>query len=69
MIALLAATLPLQQLIVGFLVIIVVLAIIYGVIWAIESWIHPIPPPVKLILAIVLVCLVVIWAMRIMGGM
>jgi hypothetical protein len=38
--------------------------VMYGILWAIESWISPIPPPVKLILAIVLLILVVIWALK-----
>ena len=60
---LLAALAPnLLHLLVGFLVLIVVLAIIWGLLYCIETWISPIPPPVKLVLAIILLLLVVIWA-------
>ena len=69
MMTIMAAALPLQQLLIGFLVLIVVLAIIYGLLWAIENWISPIPPPVKLVLAIVLVVLIVLWAIKNVGGM
>lgn len=65
---LLINTASLQNLLIGFLVLIVVLAVIYGLIWAIENWIHPIPPPVKLVLAIVLVVLVILWGVKMMGG-
>lgn len=59
----------LQSILIGFLVLIVVLAVIGGLVWAIEAWIHPLPPPVKLVLAIVLVILVILWGMKtFMGG-
>jgi cobalamin biosynthesis protein CobD/CbiB len=61
----LAASSPdLKTLLVGFLVLIVVIAIIGGLMWAIEHFISPIPPPVKVIIAIVLVALLVIWAIN-----
>jgi hypothetical protein len=65
-----ATTSPnLVHLLIGFLVLLVVLAIIAGLVWAVENWIHPIPPPVKLVLAIILIILVIIWAMQnFMGG-
>lgn len=61
---LIAAAPPLQELLIGFLVLVVVLAVIGGLIWAIEQWIHPIPAPVKLVVAIVLVILVIIWGIK-----
>jgi hypothetical protein len=63
--ALLAATPPLQEILVSFLILLLVLAVIGGLLWAVEAWISPLPPPVKLILAIVIVILVVIWAIRV----
>jgi hypothetical protein len=43
--------------------------VIGGLIWGIERWISPIPQPVKLVLAIILAGLIVIWAIHIfMGG-
>ena len=65
---LLAATPPLHALLIQFLILVIVLAIIGGLIYCIEKWIHPLPPPVKLVLAIVLVILVIIWALQMFGG-
>ena len=53
----------LHGLLVSFLILVIVLAIIGGLIYCIERWIHPIPAPVKLVIAIVLVILVIIWAL------
>ncbi len=58
----------LAGLLVSFLIILVVIAIIWGLLWAIENWISPIPPPVKMILAIIILALVVIWAINAVGG-
>lgn len=52
------------HLLISFLILLVVLAIIGGLIYAIETWVHPIPPPVKLVIAIILVLLVIIWAVQ-----
>jgi hypothetical protein len=56
-----------RDLLIGFLLLVLVLAIIAGVIWCIERWIHPLPPPVKLVLAIILVILVILWAISAIG--
>lgn len=63
---LLAAAPQLKELLIGFLVIIVVIAIIAGLIYAIETWImhSTIPAPVKLVIGLVLIVLVVIWAIN-----
>ena len=55
----------LHGLLVSFLILVIVLAIIGGLIYCIERWIHPIPAPVKLVIAIVLVILVIIWALTV----
>jgi hypothetical protein len=55
-------------LLIGFLILVIVLAVIGGLVWCIENWIHPLPPPVKLVLAIILVVLVIIWGINVMGG-
>lgn len=55
----------LHGILVGFLILVIVLAIIGGLIWCIEKWIHPLPDPVKLVLAIVLVILVILWALTV----
>ena len=68
MITLLATTGGIIGLLELFLVAILVLAIIAGLIWAIERWISPIPSEVKLVLAIVIVILVVIFALRQFGA-
>jgi hypothetical protein len=55
---------------ISFLVLIVVLAVIAGLIWAIEQWIikGPLPVMVRLVLGLVLIILVVIWALQQFGG-
>ena len=58
----------LQHLLQGFLVLVVILAIIWGLLWCVENWISPVPPPVKLVLAIVILILVVLWAMGALTG-
>ena len=58
----------LHGLLIGFLVLICILAVVAGLLWAIEHWIHPIPPPVKLVIAIILVIAVLIWAIGFLTG-
>ena len=55
----------LQEILISFLVLVVILAVIGGLIWCVEKWVHPLPGPVKLVIAIVLVILVIIWGIRI----
>lgn len=66
----LAATPPLQEILIGFLVLIVVIAVIAGLIYAIETWIigGPIPAPIKLVIGLVLIVLVIIWGIKMFGG-
>lgn len=52
----------LKGMLISFLVAVVVLLIVAGLIWLIENYIHPIPSPVKLVVAIILVVCVIIWA-------
>jgi len=65
-----AATPPLQEILIGFLVLIVVIAVIAGLIYAVETWImgSPIPQPVKLVIGLVIIVLVIIWAIKQFGG-
>lgn len=60
----------LQEILIAFLVLIIVIAIIGALIWAIEKYImaQAIPPPIKLIIGLVLIVLVVIWGIRMFGG-
>jgi hypothetical protein len=58
----------LTALLISFLILVVVLAIIGGLIWCIQTWISPLPPPVLMIIAIILVILVIIWGIREFGG-
>jgi hypothetical protein len=69
-ILMIAATPPLTELLIGFLILIVVIAIIGGLIWAIETWImkQALPLPVKLIIGLVLIVLVIIWGIKMFGG-
>ena len=57
----------LHGILIGFLVIVICIAVIAGLIWCIEAWISPIPPMVKLVIAIVILILIIIWAMGAMG--
>lgn len=52
----------LHSLLVAFLVLVFVLAVVGGLIYCIERFVNPIPAPVKMVIALVLVLLVVIWA-------
>jgi hypothetical protein len=67
---LLAANPPLTEILIGFLVIIVVIAVIAGLIYAIETWIikDSIPAPIKLVIGLVLIVLVVVWGIKMFGG-
>ena len=58
----------LTGLLISFLVLVIVLAIIGGLIWCIQNWISPLPQPVLLVVAIILVILVIIWGIRMFGG-
>jgi hypothetical protein len=66
LVSFLAAAPPLKELLIGFLVILVVLAIIAGLIYAIETWVmqSPIPQPIKLVIGLVCIVLVLIWAIN-----
>jgi hypothetical protein len=55
-------------LLISFLYIVLVLAIIGGLIYCIEAFVSPIPGPIKLVFAIILLILLVIWALRNFGG-
>ena len=62
------AGVSLSHLLIGFLVIVCILAAIYGLMYLIETWISPIPQPVKLVLAIILLIAIIIWALGALGG-
>jgi hypothetical protein len=61
------STAGIKGLLIGFLILVIVLAIIGGLVWCIENWVHPLPPPVKLVLAIILVILIIIWGINAIG--
>ncbi len=67
MVTLLAVTSGLHGILIGFLIIVIVLACLIGLLWVIEKYISPIPAIVKLILAIIILVLCVIWAAGQMG--
>jgi hypothetical protein len=58
----------LTGILISFLTILIILAVIWGLLWAIENWISPIPQPVKLILALILLVAIVIWAIQAIGA-
>ena len=51
----------LKGLLISFLIAVVVLLIVAGLIWLIEQYVHPLPSPVKLVIAVILVICVIIW--------
>jgi hypothetical protein len=63
-----AGTHGLSGLLISFLILVIVLAIIGGLIWCIQNWIHPLPQPVLLVVAIILVILVIIWGINTFAG-
>lgn len=67
---LILAAADLKALLIGFLVLIVIIAIIGGLIWAIETYIikDSIPTPIKMIIGLVLIVLVIIWGVQQFGG-
>lgn len=60
MITILAAT-AVGSLLITFLYAILVIAVIGGLIWAINTYIHPIPGPILAVLAIILVIVIALW--------
>ena len=58
----------LSGLLINFLILVIVLAIIGGLIWCIQQWISPLPQPVLLIIALILVILIIIWGIKMFGG-
>lgn len=51
-----------KSLILAFIAAVLVIGGIAGLIWCIDKWIHPVPPPVRLFIAVVLVVLIIVWA-------
>jgi hypothetical protein len=69
--ALVAAASPdLKSILISFLVLVVIIAVIGGLIWAIETYImrQALPNPIKLIIGLVLIILVIIWGINMFGG-
>lgn len=54
----------LKGLLISFIIAVIVLAIVAGLIWVIETYINkgPLPSPVRLIIALILVICVILWA-------
>lgn len=54
----------LKGLLISFIIALIVLAIVAGLIWAIETYINkgPLPSGVRLVIALILVVLVILWA-------
>jgi hypothetical protein len=55
---------------IGFLILIVAIAVIAGLIYAVETWIigAPIPPMIKLVIGLVVIVIVIIWSINHLGG-
>lgn len=56
-----------KALLIGFLLIALGILAIAGLIWLIENYISPVPTPIKLILAIVILVLIVLWVCGVLG--
>jgi hypothetical protein len=65
-----AASPDLKSILISFLVLVVIIAVIGGLIWAIETYImkQALPNPIKLIIGLVLIILVIIWGVNMFGG-
>lgn len=62
---LMLATIPgLKGLLLAFILMVICIAIIAGLIWCIERWVSPVPAPIKLIIALILIALILIWAIN-----
>lgn len=60
-----SSTAGLPHLLVTFLVLLIVIVVIGGLIYAIETWIMkaPLPQGVRLVIGLILILLVIIWAL------
>ena len=67
LLTLLAVSGQLHGILIGALIIVILILIVAGLLWCIERWISPVPPVVKLILAIIILICIVIWAFGVMG--
>jgi hypothetical protein len=65
------AAADLEGILITFLVLVVVLVVIGALLYGIEQWIikGPLPAPVRLVIGLVLIVLVIIWGLRLFGGM
>jgi hypothetical protein len=66
----LAATPPIKSIIISFIMIIIGLAVIAGLIYAVETWIirSALPPMVRMVIGLILILLIVLWAFQFFGG-
>lgn len=51
-------------LLIQFLYVILAIALLGAVIWCINTYIHPIPPPILMVLAIIIVIVIAIWFLQ-----
>ena len=56
-----------QSLLIGFLIIILIIAILAGIIWFVEKYIHALPDMVKVIIAIAVIILAILWVFGLLG--
>jgi hypothetical protein len=57
-------------LLIGFLLVIVAIAIIAGLIYAVETWIigAPLPQMVRLVIGLIVIVLVIVWIVNAIGA-
>lgn len=54
-----------KGIIISFILLVIVLGVMAGLIYLIEQWFHTIPDTIKLIIALILVALVILWGVTV----
>lgn len=67
MITLLAAA-QFSGLLIGFLYVVLALVIVAALIYCVDTFIYPIPGPIKLVLAVIVLILIIVWALKQFAG-
>jgi hypothetical protein len=59
-----------EGLLIGFLLVVIAIAIIAGLIYAVETWIikAPLPAMIRMVIGLIVIVLVIIWVLHAIGG-
>ncbi len=57
----LLAVASMTGILIGFLQALLLIAVIGGLFWGVEKYISPVPPPIRVLVAIVVIIMIVIW--------